>query len=1034
MSDITGRKTRGKKVHSLRQPLRRHGKAVESKETTATATLEASGLSPRDPVSNASQADVTLLKGDAQDSEAGAALTVGTVGPGEQRTRPPELDKQPSTETDLQPVGPTSSESSLSTVADRASVSSSGTEASVTGDVQNVRDDRGELALPVSFRPREGPFLHETAATSGAPNTALPPAGGFDKGSATTGSEEVAQSSLNAAPCGTRTKVIADGTYATSELFGSADAGVADAEADRLHEASTGQVLPPCVATGQQAAAQAVDNRDRDTPTDRSRPVSRKASVAAAAARSATSPIGLEDADKENITVQPSVQSTMSSVSRRSSTSRPGGTKAPRLDESFYERIAVIGRSPRIAMLPSNTIEIRVILLLATIIGAILSIVLLIAIIMAVLKEDNEVKTCNTFDCLVHASLLKASLNLSVDPCDDFSAYVCSSWVPKKAAFREKLYSVMDSMLYTWYDHFGDTLRRGSTKLPVGKKALAMYEMCMKASSSDDGTGLHIPLILSLFGHLPAGWHNISNQAVSVISLAALLAYKYQSPFWLSINVLDRYSSASRRVVVKPGAYLPLFLRQHKVAASSYGQYMKAFYNAYLNQSGELSVLLTDDRIRSVRDMEADVLGQLNYVYSQMAEPAVFPFGKLAAMVANGSAGNHSLFQNFRDALPLQPRLTPRDMVLASHATLFEVLVGLVAKYGDAELKYLLIWEFVQVYLPLGDLRLLVTLYGSKSKANSHRHIYCAYHVEASFKVLVLSVAVVAGFAAESRDRIDAHFDVLVATAIKKVRSAAWLDEESKIRVVNKLARVKKQMWPRQSLQVDDVLEKIYRDISENETSVAEFWIKTHTTMAEVSVSADYMEALRLPANYLTPYIDYDYIFNSVEVAASIAAAPAFYRDGTAAMFYGGLGLLMAMQLVRFIDKKGLKWASAEVMVDSILSSSSRQAYDDRFHCLSEYSYTRIFPEIPALEIVQSALAESHDFGAEEHLALSPDLPEGKVFFLTICYMACARPGHSDPVAADCNKLVQNSHYFAKVFNCPNGSRMNPQRKCSFFS
>ncbi|KAH7972756.1 hypothetical protein HPB52_016631 [Rhipicephalus sanguineus] len=988
--------------------------------------MESSAVPSRDRASNASIGNVTLVKGDAQDTEAGTAevgLTAATVGPGEQSTLPPELDKQLSTEADLQPVGPAPSEPSLSTVADRTSASPKETEGSGAGHLQHVGNDGGEVPLPVHDRPREGSFSHGTAVTAAVQEAALPPADGCDQGNSTTRLDEAAQMTKNAMPYDAKARVTADATYATSGVFGSL--GARSAEPHRPRDASSVQLPPQCVITGQQAVTQDV-NREGDTEAVGLGPSSRKISVAAISLTT-----GLERAAKGKTPEPPSIQSVKTMVSQQSSTSQPKKTRARRLDESFYEKIAVIRRTTQITMITSICMDARVARWLAAISGTIFAIAFVIAIITTHFKEDNCAKTCITLDCLVHASLLKASLNTSVDPCDDFSAYVCSSWVPRQAAFREKIDSVMERMRYTWYNDFGEHLRLGSTRLPVGKKALAMYEMCMNASSAEE-TSWRISLILSLFQHLPVGWHNISNEAVSAVSLAVLLAYKWQAPFWLTVSVLDRTSRASRRVVVKPGAYLPTFLKQHNIAAGSYGQYMLAFFTAYLPHSGERPIRLSDDHVRSVRDMEADVLGQLNYVYSQIEEPAAFTFGEMDAMAASGSAGRRSLFRNFREALSLKPRLSPRDMVLASHVALFHVLVGLVAKYGDAKLKYLLIWEFVQVYLPLGDPRLLVSRYGSKSKADAQRHVYCAYHVEASFKVLVLSLAVVAGFAAESRDRIDAHFDVLVSTAVKKVRSATWLDEESKIRVVNKLARVKKQMWPPRSLLVDDTLEKIYADISENETSVAEFWIKTHTTMAEVNVSADYMEALRLPANNLTPYIDYDYIFNSVEVATSIAAAPAFYRNGTAAMFYGGLGLLMALQLVRFIDKKGLMWASAEVMVDSILSSPSRHAYDEKFHCLSEYGTTHIFPEIPALEIVQSALAESHDFGAEEHLALSPDLPEGKVFFLTICYMACATPGHSDPVAADCNKLVQNSHYFAKVFNCPNGSRMNPQRKCSF--
>ncbi|XP_075556693.1 endothelin-converting enzyme 2-like [Dermacentor variabilis] len=250
---------------------------------------------------------------------------------------------------------------------------------------------------------------------------------------------------------------------------------------------------------------------------------------------------------------------------------------------------------------------------------------------------------------------------------------------------------------------------------------------------------------------------------------------------------------------------------------------------------------------------------------------------------------------------------------------------------------------------------------------------------------------------------------------------------------MNKLSLVEKRMWPPESLLAEDVLEKIYAGVSENETSVAEFWIKTRLIMGEVKGPEDYFVASRLLGNNFPLYVDYDYIFNSVELATGVAAAPAYYRNGTGAMFYGGLGFLMATQLVKSVDEVGLEWAAPETIADSLLSGSSRRAYDDRIHCLNESGAKSIFPEIPALEIAYSALEDSNLLGGQEHLALSPELQEGKVFFLTICYMTCAAPSHSNPVTTDCNKLARNSVHFAKVYGCAKGSRMNPEKKCSFF-
>ncbi|KAH8027261.1 hypothetical protein HPB51_003768 [Rhipicephalus microplus] len=464
-----------------------------------------------------------------------------------------------------------------------------------------------------------------------------------------------------------------------------------------------------------------------------------------------------------------------------------------------------------------------------------------------------------------------------------------------------------------------------------------------------------------------------------------------------------------------------------------YNQYIKAYVAAVFPQRNSSTPGLSDALIAEIRDMETDVLEQFNSVFEQRKQAASFSFGEFDAMVANNqSTIKGGWFKSFEAGLLLHPQLTPEDELLLSHAPLLGILARLVEKYGDVNMKYLLMWEFIQLYFPLSNLSLLATRFGSERKADVERPIYCAHHVEASFKVLLLSLGVVAHFSAELRNSIDARFDGLVAMAVKKVKSSAWFGADSKLQIANKLALVSKRMWPPKSLLVQKNLERIYADVFGNGKSVAEFWIQAHEVMLKPRATKAFEEASRLLGNYLPLYVDYDYALNSVKVATATVAPPSYYSNGTLSMFYGGLGFLMAMQLVKSIDGEGLRWTDDGSLVESILPNNSRRAYDDKVSCLGAPE-ENIFPEIPALEITYSSFKEATLRG-EPDLALSSELTSGKVFFLTICYMTCTEAGYYNPMAADCNKLVRNSAYFAETYECPKGSSMNPERKCSFFS
>lgn len=53
---------------------------------------------------------------------------------------------------------------------------------------------------------------------------------------------------------------------------------------------------------------------------------------------------------------------------------------------------------------------------------------------------------CDSDDCMQHAFLLSATLNRSIDPCEDFAAFACSAWLSSTANSR----SVQDDLWYRY--------------------------------------------------------------------------------------------------------------------------------------------------------------------------------------------------------------------------------------------------------------------------------------------------------------------------------------------------------------------------------------------------------------------------------------------------------------------------------------------------------------------------------------------------------------------------------------------------------
>ncbi|XP_077523093.1 endothelin-converting enzyme 1-like [Amblyomma americanum] len=641
---------------------------------------------------------------------------------------------------------------------------------------------------------------------------------------------------------------------------------------------------------------------------------------------------------------------------------------------------------------------------------------------------SNSREFCLTEDCVRHTTLLTQYLDSTRDPCNNFRDYVCSAW-HSSSDYSEQVTSVMDSLRFSWYKDFRDILLQGSLKIPAGRKPLAMYDMCTTGYKS--GASQLTPF-LEFLKRGDLTWPEPPLDLFEPLSLIVYFAYRWQSPFWISVSILEPTSSGKRRILVSPGLFLPMVRKQHRSARLTYVKYWELFLvHLYPDAATRPPINVTD--IENVRDVEGDILESIySIISSGKMQPALFPFGELRKHVRKASVS--VWLEAFQLGLSIEPDLTLQDYLVVSDMALIRALAELLVKYTTRQLNRHLIWLLVQHHSPLAGYDFLKIHYGSERKAEKYLVAYCAHRVEASYKVLVLALGFHSLFTVQDIRTIDTGFDTLVRAAIEKIDSSKWMDKESKVRATRKLTAVKKALWPPAPALDKDELERIHAKFPEKVDTFFRYWALASIATMRVNWTREYMEAFRLRWSTLPDYVGYDYVLNSVELAIAVATPPAYYRNGTKAMLYGGLLFLMAMQLVRAVDTEGVRWTPNGTAIGTILTESTYTKFLDKASCNNGAGNSSVFPDIPALDITYSALMTSHLLEETEALPLSQDLPADKVFFMTVCYLTCAKSSGQDPIAADCNKLVQSSEYFAEAFKCPKGSKMNPEKKCSFFT
>ncbi|XP_075552125.1 endothelin-converting enzyme 1-like [Dermacentor variabilis] len=634
---------------------------------------------------------------------------------------------------------------------------------------------------------------------------------------------------------------------------------------------------------------------------------------------------------------------------------------------------------------------------------------------------------CDTDGCLYHTRTLTRKLNQSISPCDDFTAYVCSAWVPS-GVYSEQTKSPIDGILYSRFIGFPEMLANGARELPVGEKARVMHVACMDSAAQ---AVANIEEFRRLMQAMRLSWPEPPREDSNALGVLLSLGFQWQIPLWIAVNP-PALQKTDWRLRIRPGDYIPLLKNQYVSVTSGdvYEGYWLGFYNAFRTSA---TIPLGTRQIKRVADAEGRILEQLHKAFiSKKKIPAVLPL----AVVGNFTApvSSSEWLEQLTLSLAFRPKFVASDQIAVSDTGFLAAVGGLFANYTHQRLIEQLSWLFVQAYAPISDPKLQTARYGDTWKADMYRPILCAHHVESSMKMLVFALNYVSGYTQRDTELVNAGLTRLIYAASSKINGSGWLDEESKARAVRKIHSVLTFLWPAKQWIRNEFLSSLYNDYPSEEDTFGDYWIKARFAVAKHDRTAEFEATLNLPSNIPPPSFGYDYVTNSIALPIGIVDRPLYYGDGNKAMFYGGLGFLIALQIASALDSVGITWDAEDRNVASVIASdASMKAFEEKDGCLEDEGIESIFPEVPALEIAHAAFqraVQNDKDGAPAALrGLSPD----KVFFMTLCYMACTTLDAKHAFGADCHKAVRNSPAFQAAFSCPSGSKMNPTRKCTFF-
>ncbi|XP_077523008.1 neprilysin-1-like [Amblyomma americanum] len=620
--------------------------------------------------------------------------------------------------------------------------------------------------------------------------------------------------------------------------------------------------------------------------------------------------------------------------------------------------------------------------------------------------------------------LIESHLDRKVDPCDDFAAHVCGRWAPRKE-FSELSRSALMDMVMAWLSQLPDTLQKSADQLPVGRKAAAMFNSCMTQTDSQVG------VLKNFMREHGLVWPEDPTDKLGPAEVLFDLAFNWNVNLWFSLKLLPSTADdhEKRRIFLAPN---DLMLQWRNIFRQIPEVYFKTAYsNLFRLFNNDINIFPSTGRIQKDYDMLKNVFDVLLRPQSRKNRvPAVMPLRDLGS---HTEATNAQYITDAMNAkLRIEPPLTMDDLVLVSDMALLKAVFDIFGSAEDDAVRRHLALLFLQAYAAVADpAAALLVLLDNKQRAQQQRPFFCASQVEASYRLLVSAMATVAYFSQDERRRVDSHLAAILEGAVEVTQGALWLDNETRQVAVEKLRDVRTVLWPADKFLTAQKLEAAYANFTETASSFAEFWIKTRRSLRGLVGSDVGLQELRIRDSTAHPYVLYIHVLNELSLSVGALAPPLYYKDGTKAMLYGGLGYCYAKQLLGALDSEGVKVDPRGNIVSSWLSEMVKPVFEKRVLGCLHSSDTNVFPEVPAIEVAFAA------FKRDQHkndTQLSEELTEEKVFFITACLQSCARSPVHNLYGGDCNKAMANFVPFAETFRCPAGSNMNPKKKCTFFS
>ncbi|KAG9430999.1 neprilysin-4 [Apis mellifera carnica] len=689
-------------------------------------------------------------------------------------------------------------------------------------------------------------------------------------------------------------------------------------------------------------------------------------------------------------------------------------------------------------------------------------------------KEKKYNEMCQTEECVRTAARIIDAMNRSIDPCQDFYKFACSGWVsknpiPQSQTSWDQLSFLKERLLENLRILLEETGDEHNNLRPV-KLARDLYKTCMNTTSVEamglkpiyetlDRLGLpRDPLFKN--ETLPLDVSYIVGRAQRVLGLNLFIK------LYISEDIQDTTKNKIMIEQVSPGFsehYLvdPLRFRSELMEYKNYiknmveladvGNESIEFANEILNFTTNIAhIMATPEERRSVNhliyDFSIDELQQWTDLHVQQW---------------NWTKYLEAVFDNTNVTIDIK-----MDRVIVMDLKYLQELPKLLAITPFATIVRYIWWITYAGISPLTlqrfrDLGFQFSQKVFGLKEGTSRWKVCTLSANANFGMALSYIYAQKYFDDRSRQKALEMLLDIKAAFDEMVTELDWMDADTKIQAHRKLHAIRPFVGIPDWITNSEKLNKFYEEMN----VIPGRLFDTFLILTDVAIKKSLNNLRKKPnknrwiSTGTTVNAFYSAILNSVTFPAGILHPP-FYGNGLESINYGAMGAIMGHELTHGFDDQGRRY-DENGNIKQWWSNQTLRHYHEKVQCIIKQYSNYHLPELGHNFTVNGINTQGENIADNggireayrayqrfqkrntDQLVL-PGLAnynQEQLFFIGFAQVWCGNYTNG----ALKSKLIQGVHApnhfrvigtlsnnaeFAKAWNCPNGSPMNPSRKC----